>query len=55
MQLEIPIKEKRSEKGFQHIFELLPKAMERILDRADDPMPDPNDAEACIKWISDNL
>lgn len=50
-----PLKEKRSEKGFQHISELLPAAVDRILKRAEDPMPDPNDYIACIKWVNDNL
>ena len=40
---------------FEHISELLPAAMERILDRADNPIPDPNDVEASIKWVNDNL
>ena len=52
MQEEIPFKRKSE---FQHISELLPAAMERIMDRADDPIPDPNDVEASIRWVEANL
>ena len=54
MQNELPLKENKPE-GFQHISELLPAAMERILDRADNPIPDPNDVEASIRWVEANL
>ncbi len=52
MEQKLPFKRKSE---FQHISELLPKAAERILNRAEDPMPDPNNPKACIEWIDKNL
>ena len=52
MQEELPFKRKSE---FQHISELLPKAVERIIKRSENPISDPNDVEASIKWVEDNL
>lgn len=55
MEQQLPLQEKRSDKGFQHISEILPDYMEKLLKRADNPIPDPNDVEASIKWVEENL
>ncbi len=52
MQQELPIKRKSE---FQHISELLPTALERIVKRSENPIPDPNDFVASIKWVEENL
>lgn len=52
MQKELPLKR---ESNFQHISELLPAAFQRIVARSSNPIPDPNDIEASIKWVDENL
>lgn len=52
MEQELPFKRKSE---FQHISELLPAAMDRIIKRSGNPIPDPNDIEASIKWVETNL
>jgi hypothetical protein len=49
---ELPFKRKSEP---QHISELLPAAMERIVERTYNPIPDPNDVEASIRWVEENL
>ena len=54
MQEEIPFKRKSE---FQHISELLPQAMERIIKRAENPLwwSIPEDEAGQVKWVNNNL
>lgn len=55
MEQEIPFKRKSE---FQHISEILPKAMDRILNRAGVAKKYPlipDDVAGQIKWVEENL
>ncbi len=52
MEQELPFKRAGE---FQHIGELLPSALDRLISRSQNPIPDPNDVEASIRWVEENL
>ncbi len=55
MEQELPFKRKSE---FQHISELLPKALDRIIERSEaskDWSEIPDDVAGQIKWLEENL